>query len=253
VKIFHIIFPLIFFSCSSSNGLNTVAEGRQAFNYIDESGKYSYIKDVKKNKGKIISRITIKSAKGGESILEKSVTISQAGSIKQNNRRAVAVRPLAADFLIWLNGQKYESQMRINTKSKAMNIKTKTPEGRSFNEDITFPKGQIFCFFSQLSECLATANLVRKSHSQPDIAHSFHIVWESYPYNQEYLSGIGKTLFSPANIKYDGVYKRNHKFAVEVAGQNLLFHFTKNFSFLRMFWINQGISLIPQGEDIATE
>lgn len=254
MKIFILLLVLISsYSCSTSNGLDNIAEGRSVYNYIDESGKYSYIKDVKKNNGKIISRVTIKSAKGGDRVLEKSVTISQVGSISQNKKRTIAIRPMASDLLIWLNSQKYEVQQRINIKNKAMNVRSKGPENRWSSEDVKFPKGQYFCYFGQLPECLAFTKLTQRSQTSPDTAFSFHIIWESYPHNQDYLVGIGKSLFTPASIKYDGLYKGHHRYSVDVAGQSILFHYTKNFSFVRMFWVNQGISLIPQDEDIAAE
>jgi len=43
--------------------------------------------------------------------------------------------------------------------------------------------------------------------------------------------------------------KRILRFVVEVDGQSILYHFSKSFDLVRMFWIAQGISVIPPGED----
>jgi hypothetical protein len=78
---------------------------------------------------------------------------------------------------------------------------------------------------------------------------SFYVVWEGYPYVQDQFSGVGSNLFVPAKLRYDGDDKGIRRFSVNVEGQSIIYHFSKNFDFVRMFWIDQGITIVPPSEE----
>ena len=78
-------------------------------------------------------------------------------------------------------------------------------------------------------------------------------MWDSYPYIQDQLTRVGKSLFAPASVKFDGVIKNHFRYIVEIEGQVLLYQFTKSFDLVKVAWISQGITIAPPGEEIAEE
>jgi hypothetical protein len=114
---------------------------------------------------------------------------------------------------------------------------------------VAIPKGRLFCFFSQIPDCLFLSQLLSKSLKAKSELLNFNVVWDGFPYIQDQYASVGSKLFSAATVKYDGEDKKNLRFVVEVDGQSILYHFSKSFDLVRMFWIAQGISVIPPGED----
>jgi hypothetical protein len=244
---------LIFFcsSCSSLNSKSTPDEKKHQYLFIDGSGKFILDREQKLIKSKLISRTQISSNEGSsQRVLEKSITVSQIGSVKENNTRVLVMRPLASEFSVWLEGKRYDSKMRLDIKNKKMLIKLNSPEEKWKGEtSVAIPKGKLFCFFSQIPDCLFRSQLLSKSLKAKSDLFNFNVVWDGFPYIQEQYTSVGSRLFSLATVKFDGEDDKILRFVVEVDGQSVLYHFSKSFNLVRMFWIAQGISIIPPGED----
>jgi len=245
------IFLLFLTSCSSLIAKGSPKEIKLSYSYIDGSGKLVLNREHKLLKNKLISRTQI-AANQGSSLkpLEKSIMVSQIGTIQENNKRVMVMRPLASEFTVWLEGKRYDSKMHLDSRTKSMIVELNSPEEKwKGKSSIPVPKGKQFCFFSQIPDCLyhnlfLTKALERKGESFP-----FHVVWDGYPYIQDQFSGVGSKLFSTATVKFDGDQNKSLNYLVEVDGQSILYHFSKSFDLVRMFWIAQGISVIPPNEE----
>ncbi len=248
-----IVLILIFFcsSCSSLISKSAPDEKKHQYLFIDGSGKFILDREHKVIKSKLISRTQISSNQGSsQRVLEKSVTVSQLGSVKENNNRVLVMRPLASEFSVWLEGKRYDSKMRLDIKNKKMLIELNSPEEKWMGKtSVAIPKGKLFCFFSQIPDCLFLSQLLSKSLKAKTELLNFNVVWDGFPYIQDQYTSVGSRLFSAATVKYDGEDKKILRFVVEVDGQSILYHFSKSFDLVRMFWIAQGISVIPPGED----
>lgn len=246
-----ILFFLIFsISCSSLKNDRKPIEGRRNFVYIDVSGKFKLQRESKSLGGKVVSRSTLAYYDDKDKVLEKSVTVSQLGSVKNGDYRSVVLRPLASDFVVWLDGKKNEVKIRLDEKNKALSVTQISPEGQQ-SSSIPFVKGSEFCFYNQLAECLYQNNLLIKALEDSGKEFPFQIIWDSYPYTQDLMSGVGKKIFSQAVLKYEGVKGNENSFQVEVEGQVIIYQFSKSFDLVRMLWILQGISILPPGEEPA--
>ncbi len=247
------VFLSIFFcfSCSILTSQKNPDEKKREYLFVDGSGKFVFTREHRLLKNKLISRTQISSNQGSSHrILEKSVTVSQLGSIKENNHRVLVMRPLASDFTVWLEGKRYDSKMRLDIPNKKMMVELNSPEEKwKGKSSVAIPKGKQFCFFSQLPDCLFYAQLLSKSLERKDNISHFYVVWDGFPYIQDQYAFVGSKLFSPATVKYDGEDKKVLRFLVELDGQSILYHFSKSFDLVRMFWIAQGVSIIPPGED----
>ncbi len=240
-------------SCSSLLSSGSPKQIKQNYAYVDGSGRYGFTREHKLLKNKLISRTQLSSSQGSSAKpLEKSSMVSQLGTVKEKKGRSLVMRPFASEFTVWLEGKRYDSKMRLDPKTKSMIVDLTSPEpqwqGRS---SIPFPKGKQFCFYGQIPDCLYHSQLLTKAIENRGERLPFYVVWDSYPYLQEQFSGIGTKLFAPAVVKYEGEQKSQHRFLVEVSGQGIVYHFSKSFDLVRMFWIAQGISVIPPNEEMS--
>lgn len=249
------VFPFLLFltSCSSLISNGSPKETKQHYSFADGSGKFVLSREHKLLKNKLISRTQISSNQGSAlKPLEKSIMVSQLGSIKENNKRVMVMRPFASEFTVWLEGKRYDSKLRLDIRSKSMLVELNSPEEKwKGKSSIPVPKGKQFCFFSQIPDCLYHNLLLTKAKASKGESIPFYVVWEGYPYIQDQFSGVGTKLFAPATVKFDGEHQSLQRFLVEVEGQNIVYHFSKSFDLVRMFWIAQGISVVPPSEEIS--
>jgi hypothetical protein len=246
---------ILFLSLCSCAGLVPQASPKQEkriFGYHDVSGKWALSREHKIIKKKLVSRVVIAQNLGTTGKhLEKSVVVSQVGTIQGKRGRIPTVRPFAVEYSVWLEGKEYKSQMKLDPAKKSMTVDLDSPEARwKGRSSIRFPKGDQFCFFSQLAECLHFNQLLYRAQAQAEKPIPFLIVWDSFPYVKELYSGVGGTLFASAAISFAKESQGVLHFEVEVDGQTLLYQFSKSHELVRMFWISQGISILPPGEEV---
>jgi hypothetical protein len=244
---------LLLFSCGTVFK-KAPRQGKTVFSYSDVSGQYGLVREVKLLKNKLITRSQITASVGNSSkILEKTITVSQLGSIKENTKRLVTLRPQASEFTVWLEGKRFFSKMQLNPETKKMDITLENPELKTGSvQSVPFPKGRYFCFYSQVPDCLYHNSYLTRAQDTPNHPFEFYIVWDNYPYIQDQLSNVGKNLFAPATIKFEGFYKNLLRYVLEVEGQIILYHFTKSYDLVKMSWIAQGITVLPPGEEASS-
>jgi hypothetical protein len=176
--------------------------------------------------------------------LEKTFVLSKLGSVKTKAGRVVAVRPELSQHTVWLEGKMYFSQLKLNAKKKVLEVLMQSPEPNwNGTKEIRLPRGQIFCFYSQLPDCLVASGLLEKADTSQRRPR-FIMVWDSWPYHQEHFSGLKSSAFVTATLGAEG----NGRYVVEFFGQSIALHFSKDHSFARLLWTAQGISILPPGE-----
>jgi hypothetical protein len=252
VRLINLIFCLFFFSCTQLKKTTQSREGIQTYSYTDVSGRYLYSRELKKEKNKLITRTILGVDQAGQTkVLEKSITVSQLGTIKVGSKREIVSRPIASDFEVWLEGKKYFSKIRMLEKEKKLLVELDSPEAKwKGTSTYLFPKKKYFCFFSQIPDCLNHSFLLKRALDKKDKGFSFVIVWDNYPYVQDQFTGVAQTPFSSAILKFEGSEKKKLKYIVEVDGQTVLYHFSPSFDLMRILWIAQGLTVVPPGEEI---
>lgn len=249
---FLLLFLLIT-GCSGTVLRGKPREGKTTYSYVDTAGSFNFVRESKTINKKLVTRTQLLDRTGsGNKLLEKSITVSQVGSIKSNNKRLITVRPLASEYTVWLDGKRYVSKMQLNAAKKSMRLTLDSPESRwQGTSDIPFPKGKYFCFFNQIPECLYHNYLLINASEYQTQRFDFYVIWDTYPYIQDVYTRVGKKLFAPASIKFDGENKGLFRYIVEVEGQEILYQFTKSFDLVKVAWISQGITIAPPGQEIA--
>ena len=143
--------------------------------------------------------------------------------------------------------------MQLETASKSMRVTLESPESKwQGTQLIKFPRAKHFCFYNQIPECLYHNSFLSFSRER-DQTMDFYVVWDSWPFIQEQLSNVGKNLFVPASLKFDGENNGLFRYIVEVEGQMILFHFTKSYDLVKVAWISQGITITPPGQEIVED
>ncbi|MBY0516587.1 MAG: hypothetical protein K2P81_06760 [Bacteriovoracaceae bacterium] len=247
------IFALFLISSCANKAINyekTIKQNDgQVYGYRDVSGDFEFAREVKLKNNKIATRVRILSpGSEGERLLEKTFAMSSVGSVKTKKGRELAIRPIISQHTVWLEGKKYFTQMKTNTKRKSFEVLLDSPDERwKGSKEVKFPKGKIFCFYSQLPECLLTGGLI-KSAKDKNNRVAFVLIWDSWPYHQEHFSGLGASPFSSAFVRIEKSDVSKQAYNVEVSGQTINLHFSKDFAFVRMFWTAQGISILPPAE-----
>ncbi len=67
------------------------------------------------------------------------------------------------------------------------------------------------------------------------------------------MAKVGKNLFAPASVKFDGENNGLFRYIVEVEGQEVLYEFTKSYDLVKVVWISQGITIAPPGQEIVED
>jgi hypothetical protein len=163
------------------------------------------------------------------------------------NKKSIILRPKISQYNVWFDGKKYSSELKINTKKKAIDIKMESPE-KEWNgiKQVKFPSNsQVPCFFNQIIECAKVNGFITKSTKEKKGLLSVLIVWEGYPYLSETFSDIPSELFSEAELEYDGETKESERrYNLRFAGQSLFYVLSEQDEMIKMFWVSQGISLV---------
>ena len=231
-----------FYSCATPEEYSQKKASRlNKFKYEDQSGTFLLKRANKFNKNKIITRSQILDMfKKIDSPLETSVVVSKLGTI--NGRPTL--QPSVSQFSIWFEKQKYFSQMKVNAKTKSLDIILKSPDKKwNGTKTIKFPSEKIFCYFSQFPECVkANKLLILKKKEKIDLV----VIWDSYPYHNEQYEAVGSSPFTRARFYLSDVTKDEIKYTLDLGNQVIFYHFNMKLEFTKMFWIPQGISIKRQ-------
>ena len=251
MKILFLISCVLLTACATGSKNPLMQDGKTAKTYLyrDVSGEFECAREVKKDKSKLATRTRLMSTGRGEKLVEKTFALSELGSVKTGKGRVTAIRPSLAQHTVWLEGKKYFSQLKLISATKQLNVIMQSPEVKwNGQKNLSLPKGSIFCFYSQLPECLYLSGLLNKVNAQKNARTNFIVVWDSYPYHQEHFNGLSDSPFASARVVLEKRGKNSTQYNVELADQVLGMHFRNNGEFLRMFWTTQGISILPPGE-----
>ena len=235
-----LILITLFTSCAlnlqtkKNQGMNSSI---QEFRYTDFSGIYNLKREVKLDKGKLITRVKLFS---GSDELESTVSVSKFGSSSKSSNKYLL--PSISQFKVWFNKKEYFSQIKIDRKTRKLEVLMKSPDEKwQGKKEFDLPKTSYICFFSQIPECLKSQELLLKA-ARGDLG--LYIIWDNYPYQLEQFNEVPSAPFFYATVKLDGYEKNIVKYTLDIGNQIVSFHFDKNLKYTRMFWVSQGISSI---------
>lgn len=247
-----IILFLVFFSCSQFQSENKdtaspIDLGMTSFEFEDGSGTYLSKREIKLSGKTVINRTKLFSFKT-MSELESSIAVSKIGIRRSKSGKNVkAMLPYQSQFKVWFNKEEFLSQFEVDRMSKKLTVSVKSPESKwNYRKVYDLPKGQFFCFFSQLPECLKVQNLLFLSAKK---AVAIHIIWDNHPFNSEQYENVPSEPITLGTIKLDKRVENELRYTLDIGNQVIFYHFNKNLEFAKMFWISQGMSLVRMNKE----
>lgn len=231
-----------------SDSVDILETRNVVFDLSDKNGQFKQSRDtgyIKKSNDLFVkSRITTADDDGGKpKVLEQLIVVSNPGVL---GKKVKALRPKVSQYVVWLEGQKFFSELKVNIKEQKLDVTMKSNEPDwNGKKSFDFPKGTgVFCFFSQLYECVGITGFFEKASTSEGGEMNFHIIWEGYPYFSEQYTDISSQPFSRANFKYDGKNPQGEmRFTLTVDNQSIFYFLDKNKEFSKMFWVAQGLSM----------
>lgn len=215
------------------------------FQLTDKSGKFliNREKGFNKKKNHFIVKKSVKSYDSGKE-LEKLIVISKLGNMSGKHSM---LRPEISEYSVWFDGKRYLSRMKVNTKTKSMDVTLKSPEKQwQGTRSYPFPRGKgIFCYFSQVTECARATGFIEKAIKNDGGSMKVVIIWEGYPYFQEQYLNIPNHIFSLGSFEYDGRNANGERrFTLKVNSQSIFYFIDNNHELEKKFWVAQGLSMV---------
>lgn len=233
-----LLISLFLISCSSSRNSLKPRSGKTTFVLKDRSGEFLYHRDVKLTNGEIATRITVLDPTNTTVPVEKTISISKIGI----TQKAKLLRPKVSQHTIWYDKEKYFSQLQTNTKNKTLDILMESPEKKwQGSNSVVYPPGRIFCFFTQIPECVKFYGMITGS---PEKAYKLVIIWDNFPYQVEAFANIGEGAFQSGVFRFESEFKGSLRYKLELSNQIIFYEFDVNREFDKMYWIAQGLTLV---------
>ncbi len=222
--------------------------GRSKYLLTDKSGKFLVFREVGaiQDGNKLVVKRQVFN-EGGDTTkpLERSISISRRAKLGDIE----IMRPEAAQYNVWFDGKKYFSQMRISAKGK-LEIRTKGPSKEDSKvQNFTLPKGTgVYCFFSQMLECVRATGFVAKAQEKGGGKMNFHVLWDGHPFLQEQYNSLGDQPYSQATFEFDGKSEHgDERYTLQADGQSIFFFLSKRNKLAKIFWVSEGLSMAEAG------
>lgn len=238
-----LIFSLLLASCSSpSTKRVTLGNSKHRFSYQDLSGQFIIERETRLDKTNFIVRNQLFIGNTATEPLEKTLSVSQIGRVGKNNNPAL--RPNITQHTVWFEKERFFVQHKVDYAKRELDSVYDSPEPKwRGKQSKKIPNGTVYCFYSQLPECLSIYGLLRVNDKK---WHDFILILDSYPYILEQLTELPDTAFFYAKIAYEGDKGGNYQFTVDIGNQFISYHFNKSLEFVKMFWVAQSISMVRQ-------
>lgn len=248
-QVLFVLLIILMTACSSqvSRSKKQLDLGMNKYIYADKNGSFAVSRQVGFQKGDdklFVKRQMEIENRDRNNILEQSVVYSNPGYLKG---KTAILRPEEAQYSVWFEGKKYSSHIKISPKNKGYELKTFGPDSRDKQSKIVpVPKTKkLFCFFSQVTECLAFSGFIKKAIETQSGSARFMLIWDGYPYFQEAYNDIPVEMFSNAELNFDGkINEDEFRFNLVVGNQSIFYVLGKSGELKKMFWIAQGVSMV---------
>lgn len=234
------------------------------FEFTDTSGDFVLVrKNMIKSQNEFYTLLDLmsKNTKNKKELLEKVVMSSELGKIERKSENnfgkskgkeansILVLRPKASQHTVWLDGQKFVTQLKVNTGKRVIDVLTQSSDKKTDKKSIKIPSDRsLFCFFEQIPECVKVTGFIRKAIRDKGGRIGLYVIWTSYPFINEQFSNMSSELFSTAEMEYDEVDDEGLiRFNLQVQDQTLFFHFELDGEFSKMFWVAQGLSMTKMG------
>jgi hypothetical protein len=215
-----------------------------SYKLVDQTGtfKLDRVKGYTADKKFVIKKKLFDLNKAGKEV-EQSITIS----VPKNVADGVSViEPEKSESIYWFDGKKYKSIINFDRSRKKITVNLESPDANWNGKKSTTLTNEnaVYCFFSQLIECVQRTNFLRLSRKKKVGEMNLFVLWDGFPYfNEQYLQSSSR-IISPALFRYLGSTKEGYiKYELEVEEQIIFYFVSRDSHLAKMYWVSQGLSL----------
>lgn len=244
---------LLISSCAGNKNITSeIKNDSETYQYTDQSGEFGFNRQVlvEEKKHKLSTMIKmIDKLKIDKPLLEKTISVSEMGSIKKNKKKKGknVLRPSVSQHTVWLEGKKYFSQIKVNSQKRILDITMESPESK-WNGTNTYPipqKSGVYCFFTQIPECMHFSGILFDLKNKSNTKLNLGIIFEGFPYLMEQVENIPSEPIVFGDFSFDGLSEDGTiRYALDLYGQRIFYHFNDKFELKKILWVAQGISII---------
>jgi len=141
-----------FFKRTQDQVPTSKVKSSHTYTLTDKSGVFEYTHQsnyVKKN-NRLITKYQVKARDTEGKVLEQAVIFSNPGRVKEVSLS----RPEISQYTVWFEGKKYFTEIKLNPKSKTLDLKLESPEKQwNGSKSLPLPKDAILmCYLGQIME-----------------------------------------------------------------------------------------------------
>jgi hypothetical protein len=217
-------------------------KGAFDYNYKDSSGSYSIQRKFGQNKlGEFIVKKELRSPFSPK-YLERFVSISRSKKFNENTNY---LSPKASEAIFWLDRKKHKSIIKVNNNTVDITSVVGNQLYKKSSEQLE--SNRMHCFYSQLTECIATTNFFELSSRKKLGVMNLNIIWDGFPFfNEQYLNQTDNAV-QRARMVYIEESKGMLKYQLEVDEQILFYFVDEKFRLKNFYWVAKGISQEREG------
>lgn len=251
---FLLIFPFTLISCGhflKDKNDDTIKKSGETYLYRDPTGQYRLVKEVSFLKDKKLSYTSVKlfsdeeeSKKDGKS-LEDSSAVSKVSKLKLKDSEIKILNPYISQHTIWLDGKKYLSQIKADVDNKKLEVISTDEKTNSLKKEVVnLPQnGEVFCFFSQLEECVKITGFIGESKKRKTGVMSFYLIFDAYPFMIKNFLRDSSGPIVKATFQYDGAFQNQDiRYELKFNNEVVTYQFDKNNNLIKKNWVSQGVS-----------
>lgn len=244
-----LIFISVLFtiSCSTPNYSN-LAGYKKIYSFKDLSGEFNLqVESGRKENEFFFKKILMGVTDQKE--YEKSIAISRIKEMKSPRSSRGVMIPVVSQYTVWLDKQKYFSQIKVHGKKRVIELLMKSPEKKwNGKKEFKIPEMKgAYCFFSQVVDCLRVTGYFSQSVKKNKGRFNFTLIWDGYPYVNDQYAGLSPELFSNAYFIYEGPTAEGlHKFSLNFGTQIIFFQLNEKMQLRKKFWVSEGLSQVER-------
>jgi hypothetical protein len=204
---------------------------------IDIKGKNAYVKSE------------VGDLNAGGKIIKISVSLSRIEKFKLKDREINVLRPKISQYSQNRDGVESVSQILLDYEKKKIKFshrdgKTKKTEKQSFDMMANAKSNSIFCFYSQIEECIKVTGFLNLTREKKAGAMNFNMIFDADPFLADLSKEKVNTISYSASFEYE---KQDDdggaRYVMKFGDYEIDYKFDKDNQMVKKNWIAQGLSI----------
>ena len=171
-------------------------------------------------------------------VVEQIVTISKP--LRMRNGVKVLF-PDQSESVAWFDGKKHKTTIKASKDNRILKVQYFDGTTNTvLNRSIEVNTKNVYCFYSQLIECISKTNFLNLSRKKKVGVMNFYIVWDSFPFFNELFLYSKNEIASRAQFGYVEEKNGEVKYQLNV-DDHMMTYFIQDNQLRKFYWSAHGI------------